>query len=879
MRRIVCSLIAFSLLPVFSLNVPAKASKSRSGSAGFVLPQGRVGEVYQQNLLLILQDKYNTSIAGGSTRLSLKWMGIGRLPAGLILETTGEISGIPESAQELPYIFRVQVTDTKTPDAEPLELVFSLKVLPARMRLVNNNSLRLVSARDAGKRASSSRRERTELAFNGAPDFSFAPTRQAVGVDDTDASDMEAAGEGGNINSACQGIDIISISRPKKDDLSIEVVVKNTSVTAVDIFVRSAESTSNPKRMSITQADDSSPVTIGEEIKLKKGKNTISVIGLDANNKTVACGEKLINFTGTPSPPPATPIAVIPPTTFLPPGPISLTLTPQIAKKSAFSLKALLYGEKANNVKEVYVRIVDGGGNVVDEGPKSIENLSTPTSGRQTGDIPVKLGYGHNIITVLAVDGSSKKTALGEDTITVTCEEKECSSVVDTNAQGLHIEPPFTVSNQPETPVRVTVVQPKLDGSLTGEAKTKAQREIEQQKIKEIYYQVTDTNGEIFDHGAVTVDDNAKIQPVLVELREGPNTVMFFGRNGAGQKNTLETLTRVECRNCTGPSSKLTGNSIYTRAIVGFEQVGGSATDSTQKPFLDFFFGAPIGRQSGGQPHRVQLWGNARIASFPLESDPTALSAFTSGFLNTTSGLKINKIAQGFDFLAGMDIRLIPLNDKPYFSLIPGTRQRSSVSFIASFGAITPLSASNNQVQLLAAIPKNAAGDIDPAFLKLFPEAAGKKNIAFVTPARDRFYRQYYAGVRVKTLFYDRHDRLINQFPAIFDFTFGQNELVTGSLRNVIRFEGFYPFPIKEASFFYLYGTVTMKVGRGGGKVDLPLFLKNADATASPADLDTLVVSFDKNPVLRSNRDNYRLGIGINLIELLNKLRTPSPAN
>lgn len=84
-------------------------------------------------------------------------------------------------------------------------------------------------------------------------------------------------------------------------------------------------------------------------------------------------------------------------------------------------------------------------------------------------------------------------------------------------------------------------------------------------------------------------------------------------------------------------------------------------------------------------------------------------------------------------------------------------------------------------MQLLARIPTTTTGEIDPAFLKLFPEAAGKTNIAFVTPARDRFYRQYYGGLRVKTFFYDKHDQLINQFPAIFDVSVGQNELVTGS--------------------------------------------------------------------------------------------------
>lgn len=897
MKRLTHSLIISAFLSVFPLVGLAQSSNDPAHGAAFVLPQVRAGEVYQQSLLQVLRDKYNVSIAGGSNRPAFKWLLIGRLPVGLILDPAGDISGIPESAQDAPYRFRAQVLDTRTPDAEPLEIAFSLKVLPARVRLVNNNSLRLVPSGRTGRRVRADRQDRVEIASASATphNFSFAGTGADTADSNFAASAANASVEASqnNANSDCHEIEIISVSRPKKDDLAIEIIVSDKAVTALDIFVRSTEGTSNPKRVSVTQPGGTAQATIDEEVRLKVGDNIISVVGLDSKNKTVACGEKTISFTGTPSPAvSSSSVAEIPPGAIPPSGPISLTLTPTVAKKSDaksgnfklpdFNLKTLLYGEHGKDVREVYVRVLDGGGNITDEGPKSIKNLKADESGRRlVGDVPVRLGPGHNTITVLAI-GADKK-AMGEDTIVVTCEEKDCVANVDEGSPALSIERPFAVSNQPDTPVRVTVIQPEVSKDLTGEAKAKREKEVKRLKIKEIYYQVRNIDGEVFAHDAVPVNDNVKVQPVIVDLREGENTVTFFGRDGLGQKITLDSLTRIECRNCTGPSIKPSGNSIYTRAIVGIEQVGGSATDSTQKPFLDLFFGAPLGKDFGGPPPLVQLWGNARIASFPLEADPTngfmTASALASGFTSTISGLKINKVAQGFDFLAGVDIRLIPQNEKSYFSLIPGTRQRSSVSLIASFGAITPLSASTNQVQLLAKIPTTTTGEIDPAFLELFPEAAGKTNIAFVTPARDRFYRQYYGGVRVKTFFFDKHDRPINQFPAIFDFSFGQNELVTGSLRNVVRFEGFYPFPIREASFFYLYGTALMKVGRGGGKVDLPLFLRPADATASPADLTTLVVPVDKNPVLRSSRDSYRIGVGINLIELLNKLRTPAPAN
>jgi hypothetical protein len=96
---------------------------------------------------------------------------------------------------------------------------------------------------------------------------------------------------------------------------------------------------------------------------------------------------------------------------------------------------------------------------------------------------------------------------------------------------------------------------------------------------------------------------------------------------------------------------------------------------------------------------------------------------------------------------------------------------------------------------------------------------------------RNRFLRQYYGGVRVASQL---------KTPLTLDAAIGQNEANTGGRLQgtVLRFDSFYALPVPGADFVYLYGTMLMKAnGRGPGS------------------------------------DLYRLGVGIDFVQLLKALR------
>jgi hypothetical protein len=298
----------------------------------------------------------------------------------------------------------------------------------------------------------------------------------------------------------------------------------------------------------------------------------------------------------------------------------------------------------------------------------------------------------------------------------------------------------------------------------------------------------------------------------------------------------------------------------FSRAIVGFEQAGASAAKSTQKYFFDLTLSHPLPFQKSVDPYfgpRGRMWGTVRVTSVPQQIT-SSVGTFATGFAQQVSEVKVNEVAQAAEFLAGVDVRLT--NKFLSFGSFGGqTATKLTLSFIAGGGAITPFNP-RETLEVFKAFP-GAPGLPD------LP--AGTEFVAFVSPDRDRFFRQYYAGFRLQTHYFDyKNPRVpINRFPATLDITYGQNEAITGGrLRGgVIRLEGFYPLPYDELKFINLFGTALFRPIRT--KITDPLILQLAPPdTAVPAANVFLIT------VPQINRDYYRVGVGIDFISFIKKL-------
>jgi hypothetical protein len=301
-------------------------------------------------------------------------------------------------------------------------------------------------------------------------------------------------------------------------------------------------------------------------------------------------------------------------------------------------------------------------------------------------------------------------------------------------------------------------------------------------------------------------------------------------------------------------------SSLNKRFIIGFEQSGGASADTKGQPFMDLFINTPLSKATD-EPARFSIWGDVR-----LTSTPTQIAAFAnlgSDAIGTLTSDETNEFVSGFDFVVGPELRIKRFKN-------------TDLSFIAAFGAVSPLNP-RKSVQIFE-VPKEESSQREP-FLELFPGAEGKDFIAFISPDRDRFLRQYFGGLRLKTYTYDKTDdkgvraagnpeEIQNVFPAMLDVTFGQSEAVTGGklVKFVLGIDGFYPLPFPDKyRFLYLFGTAKFKVG-GPKTISKPLILDTAASSVKVTD----TTAFIADPV-SSNRDFYRIGFGVDLLELFRK--------
>jgi hypothetical protein len=152
-----------------------------------------------------------------------------------------------------------------------------------------------------------------------------------------------------------------------------------------------------------------------------------------------------------------------------------------------------------------------------------------------------------------------------------------------------------------------------------------------------------------------------------------------------------------------------------------------------------------------------------------------------------------------------------------------------------------------------------------PATPKTVPTA-----VAFLFPSRSRFYRDYFAGIRIRTFFLSGDCpgttcRPDNIYPGTFDVRLGQDETVTGGhLRGtVLTLAGTYPVPGTKGTV-RVFGSVYLRTHKNQNSPTLVL-IPNSKFVA----LDDATVAVQQ--IQPSDQDYFRLGLGVDLIPLITK--------
>lgn len=294
------------------------------------------------------------------------------------------------------------------------------------------------------------------------------------------------------------------------------------------------------------------------------------------------------------------------------------------------------------------------------------------------------------------------------------------------------------------------------------------------------------------------------------------------------------------------------------RAIIGYHQAGGASADFSQNVAVDIFVVRPLSRHSEVWKARWNSWGNVRIASAPRQIN-TPFVSLLQGLLvggdNSPLKTNANEMALSAEFQSGIELNLTPKWNGKVLGLI---------GFFGATGAFEP---PDKSIRIYK-VPSRQSPQYN-LFEQQFPSAVNSTYVGFVTPDRDRFYRQWGFGFRYAKF----NPQAYYESPQTFSFTLGRDEAITSGVFQsaVARFDAFYPLPVGQSDgrfkFLYLFATSTLRLSRSANRV--PLVLEGAPSTVKGSEDSVAIVSTG------TNRDTYRIGIGVDLVNLMRSFFKP----
>lgn len=228
----------------------------------------------------------------------------------------------------------------------------------------------------------------------------------------------------------------------------------------------------------------------------------------------------------------------------------------------------------------------------------------------------------------------------------------------------------------------------------------------------------------------------------------------------------------------------------FTRAVVGLDMSAPTSRTIKQSYFIDFDLLAPFkfpGLRKNLEPleNRFFFWLNPRITSLPQATNFSTVSTIdqTGSFFDTNQ--KLDKLLNGLDVSGGLDFALVKPRDRiPWFAEYANTQAKLTPSLIIGAGMSTPFATDSTQVtstvtraicdafaapagqQISVGTPQTGKGAQQGLHCQFqgsntSPSIVGSNNtfysnIQFYEQDRSRFFRRYYAGLRLKIYFFSQ---------------------------------------------------------------------------------------------------------------------------
>ena len=321
-------------------------------------------------------------------------------------------------------------------------------------------------------------------------------------------------------------------------------------------------------------------------------------------------------------------------------------------------------------------------------------------------------------------------------------------------------------------------------------------------------------------------------------------------------------------------STGLPYSGLFGTFIAGAEQSGFSSDGINTNAFISAFIRSAY---TSGPLGGVALSGRVRLLSAPQQSAPNIVSTLVDP-TGTITQQSLTNVGAVIDYSIGPEWRLKQWD-------LPNS-QSSRVSFIAGIGETTPLNTvtptifnapaylSDDCTNLINQNPVLVSGASlsTPACLQNAAaagtsSAAEYKYVAYVQQKRTNFFFKYGVGGRF-THVYPAGTNGGKPYAGMLDITMGQDQSVTGgSTKHVVfKIDGQYPLLLGSSSMLYIFGSSSVRLHANKNDPTITLSTVQTGAPALPN--SSVVVLSTEQP----DRDFYRIGIGLNLVDAYNQI-------
>ena len=416
--------------------------------------------------------------------------------------------------------------------------------------------------------------------------------------------------------------------------------------------------------------------------------------------------------------------------------------------------------------------------------------------------------------------------------------------------------------------------------------------------------------------------------------------------NGATATTTTTTTPPATAASASQVSG---GNTLFTRSTVGVTIAAANGAQPTARFFADFDLTAPLfgvrkprlylsancrsGQPQSGSPQcdserdalscqqlneaqlndkpecgrvieqlkrnkqfvdplsaRVWAFWNPRLTSVSQSNVAIgSVASGTSSIFQNAATTDLTKLVQTFEMEQGLELRLASGGWMPDQFTVPDATGKNGGTRVglfgfASYGTGVPVTGYQNVTTVYLA---------NPTLDALYGAPAGTQFIAVEEKSKDRFYRNFYVGLRLKTFSYSFRKCPIlipetasnqtqtedanttetndtsptcavvkNQFPGTYEVSWGQDDAINGQTLTggVVRIRGFYPLPF--ANYVHLFGGVNLSLKH-------KTFVNGADFVAAPGNITPTSPGVFQAAVNPPARDQYQFGIGVDLIQII----------